>query len=105
MVYSIGVQNQNISRYKAISFGKAEEEKGKNSCESHDALMYDEMKKRPITTTLKIQGNKFKCAELDIGKNSVNPCTIPKIIACIIDILFSFYLTINIIQCIFYKFS
>ena len=59
MVYSIGVQNQNINRYKAVSFGKAEEEKGKNSCESHDALMYDEMKKRPITTTLKIQGNKL----------------------------------------------
>ena len=59
MVYSIGVQNQNISRYKAVSFGKTEEEKGKNACESHDALMYDEMKKHPISTSLKIQGNKL----------------------------------------------
>lgn len=59
MVYSIGVQNQNINRYKAISFGKAEEEKGKNSCESHDSLMYDEKRKHPISTALKINGNKL----------------------------------------------
>ena len=29
---------------------------------------------------LKIHGNTFKCAELDIGKNSVSPWTIPNII-------------------------
>ena len=30
---------------------------------------------------LKNHGIKYKCAELEIGSNSVNPCTIPNIIA------------------------
>lgn len=58
MVYSIGVQNQNINRYKSVSFGK-KEGKEKSVCENHDALMYQEKKKRPITTALKINGNKL----------------------------------------------
>ena len=34
-----------------------------------------------IDFQLNIHGINFKCAELDIGNNSVNPCAIPKIIA------------------------
>ena len=39
---------------------------------------------------LNIIGIKFKCAELDTGKSSVNPCTTPKIVACKIVIFLSF---------------
>ena len=58
MVYSIGVQNQNNGSIKTLSFGKKEEGK-RSKCENHDALMYDEKRKHPITTNVKIQADKF----------------------------------------------
>ena len=48
------------------------------------------------------QGNKFKCAELDIGKNSVSPCTVPKIIACIIVICYLPFFLIYYISFLLY---
>ena len=58
MVYSIGVKNQNISCLNSVSFGKKEKDK-KSKCENHDMLMYDEKRKHPITTNVKIQADKF----------------------------------------------
>ncbi len=57
MVYSIGVQNQKTENIASVSFGKKEKEKSK--CENHDTLMYQDKKKHPITTTAKIQADKF----------------------------------------------
>ena len=43
-----------------------------------------------ICSQLNIHGNKFKCAELDTGKNSVNPSTIAMIIVSNMLILLYF---------------
>ncbi len=61
MVYSIGVHNINNNRMNAVSF-KAEADDKKGMCENHDTLMYQETKKHPITTGLKIQSDKLKKA-------------------------------------------
>ena len=63
MVYNVGVQ-QNINNRAVIpSFG-AEKEDKRSKCENHDAIMVSEMKKHPVSTSLKIQADKF-----------VNACT------------------------------
>lgn len=54
MVYSIGLKNQNTS----VAFGSAKKDE-KSKCENHDKLLYGEKKKHPITTTAKIQADKF----------------------------------------------
>lgn len=58
MVYLIGVQNQNKGSINSLSFGKKEGGK-RSKCENHDRLMYEEKKKHPITTNVKIQADKF----------------------------------------------
>ena len=59
MVYKIGVHNQNISnRAVRPSFGAEKEEK-RSKCENHDMIMAEQMKKRPVSTSLKINADKF----------------------------------------------
>lgn len=61
MVYSIGVQNQNINMAAGrVSFGKKGEEEDKRSkCENHDRLMVKENAKHPVSTAAKIQADKL----------------------------------------------
>lgn len=56
MVNIIGVQSRNINRFNTVSFGKEDK---KSKCENHDALMYEDKKKHPVSTGLKIQSNKL----------------------------------------------
>ncbi len=58
MVYSIGVQNQNTRSLSSVSFGRKGTDK-KSECENKDVLMYDEKKKHPISTSVKIQTDKL----------------------------------------------
>ena len=58
MVYTIGVQSTNSIRYNAPSF-KAKAEDKKSISESSDVLLYNEKKRHPITTNLKIQTDKI----------------------------------------------
>ncbi len=56
MVNSVGIQSKNPNKLNMTSFGKADK---KSQCENHDTLLYEEKKKHPITTGLKIQADKF----------------------------------------------
>ena len=58
MVNIVGVQIRNTRGSNSLSFGKQEETK-RSECENKDVLMYDEKRKHPITTNLKIQADKF----------------------------------------------
>ena len=58
MVNIVGVQIRNTRGSNSLSFGKQEETK-RSECENKDVLMYDEKRKHPITTNLKIQSDKF----------------------------------------------
>lgn len=59
MVYSIGVQNQNIAGLnRHVSFGKKEKDK-KSECENHDKVLVEEQTKHPVSTALKIQSDKL----------------------------------------------
>lgn len=61
MVDKLGFQNQNLKNLQSVSFGKKDKT---TESEQHDTLLYNEKKKHPITTGLKIQADKF-----------VNACT------------------------------
>ena len=58
MVLSVGFQNKGItSQNRHVAFGQEEDKK--SVCENHDALMVVERNKRPLTTSMKIQGDKL----------------------------------------------
>lgn len=57
MVYSLGIQNQNINTLrKQVSFGKEDK---KSKCENKDRLLIEEKKKHPVSTAVKIQTDKL----------------------------------------------
>lgn len=58
VIGKVGVQNYSIPE-KSLSFKNKEGEK-KGECENKDTLMIEEHRKRPLTTSLKIQADKLK---------------------------------------------
>ena len=57
MVYSVGINDTNTNKFNHVTFGS--EQKEKNKTEAQDTLLYEEKKKHPLTTGLKIQADKF----------------------------------------------
>lgn len=65
MVNLISLQNQNINRYNAVSFGKKEKkEKIKEDIQYGDKplLLYEAKKRHPVTTAIKVNGSQLKNA-------------------------------------------
>lgn len=57
MVYSIGVQNKGItSQNQHVAFGQKEK---KSDNDEHDKLLIEERRKHPVSTAVKIQGDKL----------------------------------------------
>ena len=71
MVYIAGVNNLNSNGVNALSF-KAKDKAKKSVCENKDTLMYEEKKKHPLTTNLKIQGDKLVNAFTKYPKKGLN---------------------------------
>ena len=69
VIGKVGVQNYS-SPAKALSFKNKEGEK-KGECENKDFLMIEEHKKRPLSTSLKIQADKLKKGFTEYPKKGV----------------------------------
>ncbi len=71
MVNLIGVNNQNAVNVNSVGFTAKTKEYKRSMCENKDTLMYDEGRKHPITTGLKIQGNRLANAFTKYPKKGI----------------------------------